>query len=58
VAAPSRPERSARALVTMNVHCFLAEPVGNPEPDIDGTVATLTRIWERAIYLRDFPGAD
>jgi AcrR family transcriptional regulator len=50
------PERSARALVTMNVHYFLEELVRDPDPDVDAAVATLTRIWERAIYLRDFSG--
>jgi AcrR family transcriptional regulator len=47
------PERTARALVTMNVHVFLDQLVGNPNPDIDETVATLARIWERTFYLRD-----
>jgi AcrR family transcriptional regulator len=48
------PARSARALVTMNVHYFLEELVRNPGGDVDAAVATLTRIWERAIYMRDF----
>jgi AcrR family transcriptional regulator len=47
------PQRSAQALVTMNVHYFLDEIAANPDPDIDAAVATLTRIWERTIYLRD-----
>ena len=50
------PQRSARALVTMNVHYFLEELVGDPNADVDAAVTTLTRIWERAIYLEDFPG--
>jgi hypothetical protein len=40
----------------MNVHYFLEQLVRDPAPDVDATVATLTTIWERAIYLRDFPG--
>jgi AcrR family transcriptional regulator len=47
------PEPTARALVTMNVHCFLQEIVGREEPDIEAIVANLAAIWERTIYLRD-----
>jgi AcrR family transcriptional regulator len=47
------PEPVARALVTMNVHYFLNQLVGKPDPDVDAAVATLTGIWERTIYLRD-----
>jgi len=50
------PERTARALVTMNVNYFFDEIVRKPDPDIDATVATLTAIWERVIYLRDPAG--
>jgi AcrR family transcriptional regulator len=50
------PERTARALVTMNVNYFLDELVRKPNPDVDSAVATLTTIWERTIYLRDVSG--
>jgi AcrR family transcriptional regulator len=46
------PEPTARALVSMNVHYFFEQLVGNPSADIDATTATITAIWERTIYLR------
>ncbi len=47
------PEPTARALVTMNIHCFLEQLAGKPHADVNATVATLTTIWERTIYLRN-----
>jgi AcrR family transcriptional regulator len=49
------PERSARALVAMNVQYFFDRLVGVPDPPVEEVVATLATIWERTIYLRD-PG--
>ena len=36
----------------MNVHYLLEELAGDLEADVDGAVATLATIWERAIFLR------
>jgi AcrR family transcriptional regulator len=49
---PLEVERTARALVTMNVHYLLDQLAGNPEADADAVVTTLATIWERTIYLR------
>jgi AcrR family transcriptional regulator len=47
------PLPTARALVAMNVRCFLDQLAGHPDADIDVLLATLMTIWERTIYLRD-----
>jgi AcrR family transcriptional regulator len=44
--------RTARALVTMNVHYLLDQLAGMPDADVDATVKALATIWERTIYLR------
>jgi AcrR family transcriptional regulator len=44
------PERTARALIGMNLQYFFDELVDKPRPDIAATAETLLTIWQRALY--------
>jgi TetR/AcrR family transcriptional regulator, ethionamide resistance regulator len=44
------PERTARALIGMNLQYFFDELVDNPDPDLASTAETLLVIWARALY--------
>jgi len=46
------PERTARALIGMNVQYFFDELVDNPSPDVETTADALLVIWQRALYGR------
>jgi AcrR family transcriptional regulator len=46
------PVPTARALVTMNVACLLRLRPDESPADVESLVATLSRIWERTIFLR------
>jgi AcrR family transcriptional regulator len=43
------PERTARALVGMNLYAFFDQLVGREDADVEGLVDTLTTLWERAL---------
>lgn len=44
------PEATARALVTMNVHCLLTLRPDASGAEVDRLVETLSTIWERTIF--------
>jgi TetR/AcrR family transcriptional regulator, ethionamide resistance regulator len=44
------PERTARALVTMNLACFFEQLIGKPNADPDRLLDTLVEVWIRTIY--------
>jgi AcrR family transcriptional regulator len=44
------PERTARALVTMNLGCFFEQLIGNSRPDAKRLVDTLVEVWVRTLY--------
>jgi AcrR family transcriptional regulator len=44
------PERTAHALIGMNLQYFFDELVDNPSPDVTGTADALLVIWQRALY--------
>jgi len=46
------PERTARALIGMNLQYFFDELVDNPSPDVAATADALLVIWQRALYGR------
>jgi len=46
------PERTARALIGMNLQYFFDELVDNPSPDVTATADALLVIWQRALYGR------
>ena len=49
--APTRDvDAMARALVTMNLHCFFEQLVGRRDADPEALVDTLHEIWHRALY--------
>ena len=44
--------RTARALITMNLGCFFEQLIGNPRARPEPLVETLVEIWMRTIYGR------
>jgi AcrR family transcriptional regulator len=44
------PDRTARALIGMNLQYFFDELVDNPTPDLTATADTLLTIWLRVLY--------
>ncbi len=46
------PERTARALITMNLGCFFEQLIGKPHAKPGALVDTLVEIWTRTIYGR------
>jgi AcrR family transcriptional regulator len=44
------PDRTARALITMNLGCFFEQLIGKPHADPEPLVDTLVEIWVRTIY--------
>ncbi|MEV4418666.1 TetR family transcriptional regulator [Patulibacter sp. NPDC049589] len=44
------PGRTARALVTMNVHCLLGLEPDASDAELEALVTTLAAVWERTIY--------
>ena len=46
-------ESTVRALVGMNLFCFFDQVVGNPDADLEAIVATLFRVWTRALWPID-----
>jgi AcrR family transcriptional regulator len=51
------PERTARALIGMNLQYFFDELVDSPDPDLAATAETLMVIWARALYSATPPAA-
>lgn len=47
------PEKTARALVAMNLGCFFEQLVDNPKADAERLVETLVEVWTRTIYAPD-----
>ena len=47
------PEPTVRALMSMNLRCFFEQLAGKPDPDVEGLVDTLHRIWFRTFYGLD-----
>ena len=43
-------ERTARALITMNLGCFFEQLIGRPRAKPEPLVETLVEIWTRTIY--------
>jgi TetR/AcrR family transcriptional regulator, ethionamide resistance regulator len=46
------PDRTARALIGMNLQYFFDELVDNPSPDLEAAAETLLTIWQRVLYGR------
>lgn len=46
------PEPTARALVGMNIQCFLALRPDTTDAEIEAIASTLRNIWARTIFLR------
>jgi TetR/AcrR family transcriptional regulator, ethionamide resistance regulator len=44
------PDRTARALITMNLGCFFEQLIGRPRANPEPLVETLVEIWTRTIY--------
>jgi TetR/AcrR family transcriptional regulator, ethionamide resistance regulator len=44
------PDRTARALITMNLGCFFDQLIGKPGADPEPLVDTLVEIWVRAVF--------
>jgi AcrR family transcriptional regulator len=44
------PDRTARALITMNLACFFEQLIGRPRARPEPLVETLVEIWNRTIY--------
>src|SRR5688572_3608655 len=44
------PDRTARALITMNLGCFFEQLIGRPRANPEPLVDTLVEIWTRTIY--------
>jgi TetR/AcrR family transcriptional regulator, ethionamide resistance regulator len=44
------PERTARALIGMNLQYFFDELFDDPSPDVDAAADALLVIWQRALY--------
>jgi TetR/AcrR family transcriptional regulator, ethionamide resistance regulator len=44
------PDRTARALITMNLGCFFDQVIGKPGADPEPLVDTLVEIWVRAVF--------
>jgi AcrR family transcriptional regulator len=44
------PDRTARALITMNLGCFFEQLIGKPRAKPEPIVDTLVEIWTRTIY--------
>ena len=50
-------DRTARALITMNLGCFFEQLIGRPRTDPKPLVETLVEIWMRTIYGSSDPAA-
>ena len=46
-------DRTARALITMNLGCFFEQLIGHPGADAEALVDTLVEIWTRTLYGTD-----
>ena len=44
------PDRTARALITMNLGCFFEQLIGKPRADPEPLIDTLVEIWMRTLY--------
>jgi AcrR family transcriptional regulator len=47
------PEATARALLAMDIHCFLDQLVDDPRADIERLVDVLVTVWARTLLVRE-----